>query len=153
MKLIEGYGSSTGVKLAMDRREVHGVCQSLSVFQRTSADELKSGKLRVLFNMEREPVPGLGAPSVFQFAKTEVQRQTLMLLSSGVELGRPFFTPPVAALRKAFVAALKDPELLREANAQGLEIAIVTGEQIESMVMELLKTSPEVLESAGKLGE
>ena len=159
MKLIEGYGSSTGVKLAMDRREVHGVCQSLSVFQRTSADDLKSGKLRVLFNMERDPVPGLGAPTIFDFAKTDVQRQTLMLLSSGVELGRPFFTPPevpaerVAALRKAFVAALKDPELVREANVQGLEIAIVTGEQIESMVMELMKTSPEVLESAGKLGE
>lgn len=159
MKLIEGYGSSTAVKLAMDRGEVQGICQSLSVFQRHHAEDLRTGKLRVLFNMERNPVPDLGAPSIFHFVKTEEQRQTLALLSSGVELGRPIFTPPevpadrVAALRTAFVATLKDPEFTREAVAQGLEVAIVTGQQVESMVLDLMKTSPEVLESAGKLGE
>lgn len=159
MKLIEGYGSSSGVKLAMDRGEVHGVCQSLSVFQRNHAEDLKTGRLRILFNMERNAVPELGVPSIFHFVKTEEQRQTLALLSSGVELGRPIFTPPdvpanlVTALRTAFVASLKDPELNREATVQGLEVSIVTGQQVESMVMELMKTSPEVLESAGKLGE
>jgi tripartite-type tricarboxylate transporter receptor subunit TctC len=159
MKLVEGYKGATEVRLAMERGEVQGVCQSLSVFQRNYAEDLKSGKLRILFNMERQAVPELKAPSIFQFVKTDEQRQTLTLLSSGVELGRPLFAPPevpmdrVAALRAGFVAALKDPALRQEAVQQGLEVSIVTGEQVEEMVAELMKTSPEILESAGKLGE
>jgi tripartite-type tricarboxylate transporter receptor subunit TctC len=159
MKLVEGYAGAPEVRLAMERGEVHGVCQSLSVFQRNYAADLKSGKLKVLFNMERQSVPELKAPSIFQFVKTEEQRQTLALLSSGVELGRPLFAPPevpadrVAALRAAFVSALKDPQLTKEAEGQGLEVSIVTGQQVEEMVLELMKTSPEILESAGKMGE
>ncbi|MGH8515466.1 MAG: Bug family tripartite tricarboxylate transporter substrate binding protein, partial [Gammaproteobacteria bacterium] len=106
-KLVEGYGSSQGVLLAMERGEVQGICQSLSSLRGSRPEWFASGKLKVLFNTERHLVPGLNAPSVFEFAKTEEQRRILSLYTSSVEFGRPIVAPPnvpkerVAALRKA----------------------------------------------------
>lgn len=154
MRVIEGYPGANEVQLAMQRGEVHGICQSLSAFYRSHPEDLKSGKLKVLFNMEREPVAGINAPTVYEFAKTEEQRQVLTLLSSGVEFGRPFAAPPtvpserVSALRHAFVSALKDPELRAEAAAQRLEVAVISGEKLQDMVESLMRTPPAVVERA-----
>ena len=55
--------------------------------------------------------------------------------------------PPdrVKTMPEAFVASLKDPELLAEAKTAKLEITTVTGEEIEKLVKEIFATPPEVL--------
>ena len=85
---------------------------------------IESGKLKILFNMERSPLPNSNAPSIFSFAKTEQQRRIIGLYSSSIELGRPLVAPSgvpadrVAALRRAFQATMSDPALIVEARGQ-----------------------------------
>ena len=156
-KLVEGYGSSQGVLLAMERGEVQGICQSLSSLRGSRPDWFESGKLKVLFNTERHPVAGLNAPSVFDFVKTDDQRKILSLYTSSVELGRPIVAPPgvpkerVEALRKALSDTLKDPELLEEAKRQGMEMTYVSGPEIATLIADLMSTPPDIVDKMREL--
>jgi hypothetical protein len=104
--------------------------------------------------MERKPIPGVDAPTIYKFTKTQEQRDLIGLFNSSVELGRPVAAPPgvpadrVDALRRAFDATMRDPAFLEEARRQKLEVSTLTGEQLEELVVALMKTSPEI---SGKL--
>jgi tripartite-type tricarboxylate transporter receptor subunit TctC len=156
-KLIEGYGNSQAVLLAIERGEVQGICQTYSSLRSSRPDWFATGKLKVLFNTERHPIEGLDAPTVFDFVKSEDQRKVLSLYTSSVELGRPLVAPPnvpkerVDALRKAVAETLKDPELLAEAKNQGMEMAYVSGPEIESLIADLMSTPPETVEKMREL--
>ena len=93
-KLVEGYGSQSAVTLAMERGEVHGTFATLTAVQTTMGGGLDTGRLRILFNLERKPEPALNAPSIFDFARNEEDRQILGLLSVSSEVGRPLLAPP-----------------------------------------------------------
>jgi tripartite-type tricarboxylate transporter receptor subunit TctC len=152
--VVEGYGSSTAVVLAMERGEVQGICQTLSSLQKSRPGWIESGRLRVLFNVERDPVPALRAPSIYSFTTTEEQRQVLNFFSSSVELGRPIVAPPdvpkdrVAALRRAFDATMKDPAFLDEAKKLDMEIGARTGEELAEIVADVMKTPLAVTKEA-----
>lgn len=159
LKLIEGYKSATDAKLAIDRGEVHGLCQSYTQVSRAYADGLASGKIRVLFRMEEASISGVDAPSIYDFTTDEKQRQVLSLFSVGVVLGRPMYAPPdvpverVAALRRAYSQALNDPDLKSEAKKLGLTITHTSGEEIARIVDNLMKTPADIRELAGDLGD
>ena len=148
--LVEGYGSSTNVVLAMERGEVQGICQTVTAFENTRPGWIKDGRVRVLFNVERKPVPGLGAPSVYEFAKTEEQRQILDFYSSSVELGRPMAAPPevppdrLRALRRAFDATMKDADFLAEAHKLKMEVNAQTGEELDAVLKRVMRTPLEL---------
>lgn len=151
-KLVEGYGSSTDIQLAMQRAEVHGICQSLSSIEEVMPGGIKDGRLIVLFNYERKPVEGLNAPSIQQFAKNEEQRKILELFSSSVEFGRPFVAPPdvpadrVKALRDAFEKALHEPKLKQDVIKQNKQISIMRGEELQKIIGDLMLTPPALVE-------
>ena len=151
-KLVEGYGNSQAILLAMERGEVQGICQSLSSLRGSRPEWFESGKLKVLFNTERQPVANLNAPSVFEFVKSEDQRQILALYTSSVEFGRPIVAPPnvpkerVEALRQALADTLKDAELLDEAKKQGMEMTYVSGQELEKLITDLMSTPEAIVE-------
>ena len=150
MKLIEGYPGATEVKIAMENGEVHGICQSYATFPREHAGQIESGLIKVLFNMERNTIPGIDAPSIFSFAKTPEQEQILALVSSSVAFGRPIFTPPgvpaerLAMLRDAFAHMVEDTEFRADAQKQSLSVSLLRGEPLAAMINEMLDT-PEPL--------
>lgn len=150
-KLIEGYGAAAEVQLAMQRGEVHGLCQSLNTLIVGMPGAIESGKLIVLFNMERKLIPGAKYPSIHQFAKTEEVRKILMLFSSTIEFGRPFVAPPnvpadrVEALRTAFVKSLDDPKLKAEAKGLKMDLAVVTGQDLANLIADMMSTPPELV--------
>ena len=156
-KLIEGYGNSQAVLLAIERGEVQGICQTYSSLRSSRPEWFSSGKLKLLFNTERHPLEGLNAPSVFDFVKNEDQRKVLSLYTSSVELGRPIVAPPnvpkerVEALRKAVADTLKDPELLEESKKAGMEMTYVSGPEIATLIADLMSTSPEIVEKMKEL--
>lgn len=151
LKLVEGYGGSNNVMLALERGEVQGICQTISSIRNTKPGWIEDGRLKILFNTERQPIPGVDAPSVFEFVKTEEQRRILALYTSSVELGRPMVVPPdvpperLAILRKAFVETLADKELKSEAERQGLELGVVTGEDLTGLIADLMSTPPDIV--------
>ena len=85
-------------------------------------------------------------PLILEQAKTEDQKQALNLALARLEFGRPFFMPPnvpperVTAIRRAFDAAMKDPELLAEADKLKIEVDPLSGEQVAALIEELYKT-------------
>ena len=151
-KLIEGYGSSNGVMLAIERGEVQGICQTYTAIKHGNDDWLKDGRFKILFNMEKNPIPGVDAPTIYQFTKTQEQRDLIGLYNSSVELGRPVVAPPgvpqdrLTTLRRAFDATMKDPAFLDDAGKQKLEINALTGEQLTELISDLMKTPPSLSE-------
>lgn len=163
-KLVEGYQGGPEMFLAMDRREVNGLCQTLAAVEATVPGWIEKGQIKVLFNMEPKPLPGLGAPSVYQFAKTDEQRQIIAFYNSNAELGRPMLTTPgvpgdrVEALRRAFDTAMKDADFIAEAKkSTGGDVRPLTGEEVEAVARRIATTPRSIVdktvELVGKLGE
>ncbi len=155
-KLVDGYKSANDVILAMERGEVQGICQTITAVEKSRPGWIEEGRLHVLFNMERDPVPDVNAPTIYKYVKNEEQKQLLSLFSTSVELGRPVVAPPevpadrVAALRRAFDATMKDSGFQKEAKSLDLEINTRTGKELEQMVVDLMRT-PDAL--SGKLSD
>lgn len=155
-KMVEGYRGATDILLAMDRSEVQGVCMSLGQF-RTSQQKFKDGKLRYLLRAEESALPGVDAPSIYDFAKTSEQRQLMRFLFSSTEFGRPYLFPPgvpkdrVDFMRQAIERAAKNPELLAEAEKMGLDMVFRPPEHLEKVVTQLYETPPELIEKAKQI--
>lgn len=158
-KIIEGYKGLADILIAMERGEVGGTCQTLNQFKSTYANMLRTGKVRVLFSVEEEPVtdpPGI--PTMFGKLKTDADRQLFRFVFDATAVfGRPYAFGPgvpaerVAALRKAFLAAVKDPGLVGDAKRQGIDMSYRTAEQLEGYVRQIYKTSPDVMKKAGEI--
>jgi tripartite-type tricarboxylate transporter receptor subunit TctC len=57
----------------------------------------------------------------------------------------------VKILRESFAKALKDPELLAEAKKGRMDVEYTAGEDLETLIKEVLDQSPEVIEQARKI--
>lgn len=157
MKLVEGYPSSTAGMLAVERGEVHGLCQSYVSMREQRPGWLENGTLKILFNCERKPIAGLKAPSIFEYAKTDEQRDILTLFAATTEFGRPFLTPPdvpadrLALLQQTFEKTLTDPELVAETKKQNLEISLAKGSELLALVRDMKKAPPAAIEKMKEL--
>jgi tripartite-type tricarboxylate transporter receptor subunit TctC len=104
---------------------------------------------------KHEDLPNV--PSVMDAAKTDEQKQILKLIFARQVMGRPFMAPPnvpaerVKALRDAFWTTMHDKEFLEEAEKAKLEITPVKGEDIQKLVEDSYKVSPEIAKKAGEL--
>jgi tripartite-type tricarboxylate transporter receptor subunit TctC len=156
-KTIDGYQGSNGVVLAIARNEVAGICQTVTAFAQSAQNMLDDGTVRVLFTTERERVPRLKVPTIFEFAKTDEQRQILEFHASSLETGRPWLAPPgvppdrVNALRRAFDATMKDQAFLDEAKQRKFEVDPRTGEQIEAVLRSIASLPEELTAKAGEM--
>jgi tripartite-type tricarboxylate transporter receptor subunit TctC len=156
-KLVEGYQGSADAMLALERGEVEGICHTHGVFQSHHDDLVKEGKLKILFHVEEADFHDPTVPSIFKYATTEKQKQMLRFLFSSVEFGRPYVAPPgtpperVAALRKAFAAALKDPALIEEARKSQVDMTFRPPEELEKLVAALYATPKETIAELEKI--
>src|SRR5438105_10468782 len=108
----------------MERGEVNGRCgYSWSSIKTTHPELLAGHKINILAQFATSKHPDLaGVPLITDFATNDEQRSILRLFLARQALGRPFLGPPeiaaerVAALRAAFMATMKDPEFLADAD-------------------------------------
>jgi hypothetical protein len=128
------------------------------VFQSHHAQMVKEGQLKILLHVEDTEFPeDPSVPSIYQFAKTEKQKQMLRFLFSSTEFGRPYVTPPgvpadrLAALRNAFADALKDPGLIEEAKKTSVDMTYRPPEELEKLVAALYATPKETIEELEKI--
>jgi hypothetical protein len=141
----------------MERREVDAVCATAEGVENARGGWVAEGRVRVLFNMERKPVPEFKAPSIFEFAKTEEQRQILGFYGSTMEFGFPLVAPPgvpkdrLIALRRAHDAATRDPGFLKDVAKAKMTSVPVTGEELQQRMDELTATPPDVIQRASVL--
>jgi len=156
-KVVEGYVKPQDAQFAMESGELDGLCTTAQSFRNFRPDWIKSGVVRVLFTLEREPVSWLDAPTVYKFVKTDEQRQTLDFFSSSIELGRPLLLPPevpperVEALRRAFDLTVNDPQFREEARRMGFDITLRSGETLQALVQTAKDTPREIIERVAKI--
>jgi tripartite-type tricarboxylate transporter receptor subunit TctC len=156
-RIIEGYRGTQDVLFAIERGELQGACSSYSQFR--AFDRLfNEGKLRILFRVEEAVINAIpDVPSIFEFAKTDEQRQMMRVVFSSVEFGRPYVFPPdvparrIAIMRDAIAAALRDPELLAEADKMKLDMTYRPPEHLERLIDNLYRAPPSMVQTIKKL--
>ncbi len=159
LKVITGYQSPGEMALAASRGELQAFANTIGGPSGARRPWVESGQMRVLFNFEPDAVKGLGVPTIFEHVKTDEQRRVLTFFAGNVLLGRPMLAPPgvpperIAALRSALDISLKDPVLLKEAEAAQFEIAHQSGEKLAAIVTEIAATPPEIVKTAERASQ
>jgi tripartite-type tricarboxylate transporter receptor subunit TctC len=157
--IVGGYQGGAEIDVAVERNEV--VCWSPLVATYFGREPYKrwhkSGFTRVVLQTgdKRDPrlkdVPAL--PELMQQYKTpEAGRRLARVILTAVTLGRPITAPPgtpadrVKILRDAYAKAIKDPELLAEAEKRGWDVDPVTGDDLEARAKDVIAQPADVIE-------
>ncbi len=155
-KVIAGYKGSNELSLALQRKEIQGVCGIFwsSARQQYPGLMKPDGEFRVIVQHDARSIPALkaaGVPLSTEFARTAQQKEALEAFLLQGSISRPFILPPgvapqrVATMRKALEETLKDPELMAEAAKSGLDIESQTGAEVQAQVERIYGTPPEIL--------
>ena len=151
-KIISGYNGKAEQRLSVRRGETVGLIGwSWGALQVQEWDDYKAGNWRIIAHLGDGKHPEFDAPSIFDYATTTDAKEVLDFLVGTLIVGRPVFGPPqmpadrLEALRSAFMATLKDPLFLAEAEKQKLEISPTPGAELAERVKRLYATSPEVV--------
>src|SRR5262249_19048121 len=120
---------------------------------------LDDGTVRMLFTTEKDRVAQYDnkVPTIFEYARTEEQRNILAFHASSLETGRPWLAPPnipaerVQALRRAYDAPMAGPAFLEEAAQRKLEVDARTGEYVEGVIRSVAKLPEELIAKAAQM--
>jgi tripartite-type tricarboxylate transporter receptor subunit TctC len=137
-KVISGY-STTGARLAVERREVDGICGiSYSTYAVANPEWLQDHKIRFILQDGPSKIKQLpNAPLLSDLVTDPKDKAALKVLDVGQEAGRPVLFPPgvsqdlVKTLRAAFDETMRDPKFLADAHHMHLDPRPTGGEQIE----------------------
>ena len=150
--VISGFESVTRIRIAMQMREVGGVCygwESMRTTARSMLDASGDGKLIPFITHGDSQDPEVkDLPRLNEVIKGKENLAILNAWLRQFDFFRPFTLPPGApkerldVVRKAFEATLQDPEFLAEAKRSKLVIDHVSGEEIENFVDQILAISP-----------
>jgi tripartite-type tricarboxylate transporter receptor subunit TctC len=159
MKLVLGYKGSTDVHLAMERGEVQGRCGlTWGSIQARYGHWMAEKKISLVAQFALNKNPDLpDVPFIMDLAQTTEQKQMIELLLAANEMGRPFFLPPgvpkdrIQTLQNALVATAKDPKFIAEADKQGMELQLMTGDEVERLVARIYASPKAIVEMAKQI--
>ena len=154
------------MNLAIEKGEVH--CFSGTVQAYFGSEPLrtwaKSGFARVLVQggVKRDPRMA-SVPTLWEVMdknkSSELHRRLAKILLIPDDMGRPLFGPPgmpadrVKLLRDGFNKMMNDPELLADAKKKGLDVAPLSGEDVEALIKEAGVPSPDLIQRLKPLME
>jgi tripartite-type tricarboxylate transporter receptor subunit TctC len=145
VELIPGYNGSEGT-MSMLRGETQGTIGS-----QTSYTQFV-GEGNGVYAMEVGGPPGSKIPQADQFAKDDHAKKLLKMIAAESDISRLTAGPPgipadrLAFLRKIFMTALADPQLLVEAKKMDAPIVPASGEDVRAEIADALQQSPESVE-------
>ncbi len=163
---VLGYKGGGEVDLAMERGEV--ICRATRITVHFSREPFlsweKKGFDRHLIQAGKKRDQRLAdVPTIYElmdkYKTSEVGRRLTQIFLAGDELGRPMVAPPgvsaerVKMLREAYARALKDPDLIAEVERQRLDMEPSSGEEIQTLIKELMEQKREVIERVKTLLE
>jgi tripartite-type tricarboxylate transporter receptor subunit TctC len=156
IKVIMGFRGSPDQALAMLRGEVNSIGgMSWEAIQTNHQEWITEKKIRILYAQGAQRIKDLpNDPGLLDFATDERSRNILALLGSGPDIGRSIVAEPgipperAAALRKAFMATMEDPEFIAEIAKRNLKSEPLSGEEIQNMVAASVATPKELVDQA-----
>lgn len=158
-KTIKGYVGGNAIYLAMERGEVQGRADNAwESWKGDRGEWVREGRVHVLVQVGLAKAPDLpDVPLLVDLAANAEDREVLRLISASTTLGHPVVAPPgvpaerVAALRAAFNNAMRDPNVLADAEKQHRSIRPVTGEALQKIVADVLSSPQKVRDRARSL--
>ncbi|MGE3244861.1 MAG: Bug family tripartite tricarboxylate transporter substrate binding protein [Beijerinckiaceae bacterium] len=157
LKLICGYKGSKAYVLAMERGEVDMVSSAWNSWRSSGKSLLDSGKMKVIMQAGLKRDKELPNIPLMQEVVTDANaKQIIEFVSSGSAIGRALIAPPqipadkLKVLREAFEKTVKDKEFLDNAAKRAAVIDPSTGEEMNKVTAEILKTPKGVVEAAAK---
>jgi tripartite-type tricarboxylate transporter receptor subunit TctC len=153
-KIIHGYTNQPPIWLAMERGELQGSAGPFYSSLRTSKPEyLRDNKITIIVQIALEKHPDLpNVPLLLDFAKTPDDRQEMELAVASLLMGRPYVLPEgvpadrVKILQDSFMAAMKDPALLQDAEKLKLEINAIDGTAVHQLLAKMYQTPQPIIE-------
>lgn len=160
LTIVRGYPGTREITLAAEKGEVDGACGlSWATLSVQYPDLLTKGPFRIILQEDIEGHPVLnaaGIPTSGSLVKSPEDRAAEELFYAQNLFGRPFVMAPdvpaerVAAVRKAFMLAMQDPDLLAEAKKLNIDIIPMSGEEMQAQVGKLFATPKAVVERVRK---
>jgi tripartite-type tricarboxylate transporter receptor subunit TctC len=158
LRIVTGYAGSNEIMLAIERNEVQGLCGvGWSSIAAQHAQWLANGFGKLIAQLATKGHPEMdkmGVPLAIDFAMTDEDRKVMELIYSQLIFGRPYVLPPgtppdrVAALRKAFMAALRDKDTLEAAQKMNLDVDALSGEEVQAEVAKAYGMPANIVERA-----
>ena len=154
LKVVAGYKGTREINLAMQSGEVGGSCGMFESTVRTAyLSDYQKGDLRLFVQTgyKRNAPFFRDATNLYSLLKTEEEVQMARLVFGVNEITRPITAPPgvpperLAALRKGFVEAMKDPRLIEDARRMGLELDPMPADELISELDALFRTPKEIV--------
>jgi tripartite-type tricarboxylate transporter receptor subunit TctC len=157
-KIIQGFPGGGATELAMQRGEVEGNTKAWAAMKVDNAAWLRENKVNILLQYAAERSPDLpGVPLMAELGRTAPEQAALRLFARGNAMGRSIMATPgvpperAAALRKAFMDTMADPELVAFATQRKIDLGpALSGEALAKLVAETLAVSPETAAAVRK---
>ncbi len=154
--IVPGYKGTAIIRLALQARELGGVCmafESMRVTARSMLDAKGDDKLIPILVHGSPPDKEVkGLPRVTDLVQGKDNVEMLNAWAVQYNFQRPVTLPPgtpkdrVAAWRKAYADTLKDPAFLADAKKSKLNVVYVSGEEAEKHTDTILSMSPDTKE-------
>jgi len=152
-QVVTGYQSLVPQLLAMERGEVEAVGSTTLSDVLKRQEWIKAGKVNFLYTIAARRSSQLAdVPAITEFAHNDLDRTVLRLLGSVTDIGFTIMAPPgvpaerAAALRKAFLEMVRDPDFVAEAKKIGLDPEPQSGEELQSTVNDTLNATGEAVQ-------
>jgi tripartite-type tricarboxylate transporter receptor subunit TctC len=150
IKLVAGYAGMPQLLQAFENGEVEGVpATNWDTLKATRRHWFTAGKASVLLQYGAQRHGELpSVPVVHELLTRDEDRQAMRVFTTLEQISRPVFAPPdlppgrAAALRKAFAAAMRDPELIADARKLRLGHDWSTGEELAGLVRQITHPAP-----------
>ena len=162
IKVIAGYPGQNDAYLAIERGELDTYGTTFwSSLTSTKQNWIRDKQIRILLQYGPVKEPALkDVPYGPDLVKNEEDKQLFEAAYGPLTLGRPFLMPPeipadrLAAVRKAFMEMIKDPDFRKEAEKTGLQIDNPrSGEQLQADIERLYRTPPKVVERLRRIAQ
>ena len=151
--LVQGYKGTSEIRLALQNREVEGVCftwESMRVTARAMLDASGDERLIPIITQGQTGDQELAhLPQMRKLITDPQKRNWFDIWFPSLEVQRPWVAPPgipaerLQILRDAFSATMRDKDFLADAERAGLFITPVSGEETEQGVSTILALSEE----------
>ena len=154
--VVSGYQGTAQIRIALQRREVDGLCTNWDSVLATQKELLDAkGDERMIpfiIHSRIDDPDARNVTLVSEAIKDETNLRAYRAYMAQMEYSRPLTTAPgtpkdrLETLRRAFKATLADSEFLAQANKMKLDIIPVSGEESEKWVSEVLSITPKMKE-------
>ena len=155
--LICGYRGSGPYMLALERGEVDLISMNWATWKAKRADDLASGKYKIILQAGLERSPDLpNIPLIHEALGDDNAKQVFKFISSGAPIGRALMGAPgmpmdrVEALRAAFDKMAADPAFLEDAKKRKALLVTKSGKELDGYNKAILNTPKEIIELASK---